>query len=192
MNKSRTFTLVEMLMVIAVIAVLMGLILPGINMAKEQAKKTRAKAEMNALKIAISQYEATYGYLPVKTGTDVRVNDTENEYDRLIAFLSQTDKVGNTYKGTGNLRGIKLLDVNKSGFYQDPWGENYWVVLDADYDGSIASNVKGMAVTVPSSVVIWSKGPDKKDDANASSKDNQDNLYSAETEWKSGTGHALK
>ena len=59
------FTLMEMLVVIAIIAILAGLLLPVLNNSKQKAKVSAAKIEMNNLINAIKQYQITYGGFPV-------------------------------------------------------------------------------------------------------------------------------
>ena len=62
---AAAFTLMEMLVVIAIIAILAGLLLPVLNNSKQKAKVAAAKIEMNNLINAIRQYQETYGSFPV-------------------------------------------------------------------------------------------------------------------------------
>jgi prepilin-type N-terminal cleavage/methylation domain-containing protein len=68
MHSSRTrsgFTLIELLTVIAIIAILMGLLLPALNSAKNAAKKTQAKNDLTQLVTAVKQFYTDYGVYPV-------------------------------------------------------------------------------------------------------------------------------
>src|SRR5271156_1477830 len=75
MHPSRTrsgFTLIELLTVIAIIAILMGLLLPALNAAKNAAKKTTAKNDLTQLTNAVKQFYTDYGVYPIdpsKAGT---------------------------------------------------------------------------------------------------------------------------
>jgi prepilin-type N-terminal cleavage/methylation domain-containing protein len=60
----RGFTLIEMLVVIAIIAILAGLLIPAVITAKNKSKITKAKTEMEGLVTAIKAYESEYNRMP--------------------------------------------------------------------------------------------------------------------------------
>ena len=55
------FTLVELLVVITIIAILMALLLPAVQTARENASDTQCKANLHNLGIAYHRYAATHG-----------------------------------------------------------------------------------------------------------------------------------
>ena len=189
--KKKNFTLVELLTVIAVIAVLAGMIIPAVNGAIKKGELTKAKAEATTLANAIKQYESTYGVLPVPKGKSDEKPLTDDQYTWLIKLLqgkSFSDSTNGDSKNY-NRRGMKFLDVvgNTEGVYQDPWDQNYIVVLDVDYDGKIANSAAEVPVDASDlyfSVIVWSVGPDGKSDTSADKK-NKDNVYSINTQWDS-------
>lgn len=187
MNRiKRFFTIIELLVVISVIAILMGILIPTIGNIRQNAKKTKAKAEINAIVTAIKQYEQTYGVLPWGGGSDVQWEDQsseDDEYDTLMQILTQTNMTSGdatNRKTYGNVRKISMLDVPKdfeTKGYLDPWGTNRYVIaLDLNYDNQVSVNGE----TLNGTVFVYSKGPDKIDSSTASNSANDDNINS----WK--------
>jgi prepilin-type N-terminal cleavage/methylation domain-containing protein len=58
------FTLVELLVVITIIAILMGLLIPAVNAARETARRAQCQTQIKNLALAAIQYENTKGELP--------------------------------------------------------------------------------------------------------------------------------
>ena len=64
---ASAFTLVEMLVVIAIIGILAALLLPVLVGAKKAAQKKQAAMDISQIVSAIQQYDSVYGRFPVST-----------------------------------------------------------------------------------------------------------------------------
>ena len=174
------FTLVELLTVIAIIAILMGLLFPALQIVKDQANKVKAKTDVVNTVAAVKQYYTEYGKYPlagvaqtgVATTKDYVFGDaasastagTPNNNHLLYDILrnypngSQTRSEGPS-GADGNPRqivfyegknGIATSGMPRSGFagnatggtgilgcFYDPWGAQYAVSVDSNYDNFV-------------------------------------------------------
>ena len=141
-------------MVIAIIAILAGLLFPAGQSAINSAKKTTAKNQVVQIATAITAYETEYGCLP--PGTFTTVDPT------LVSILCTTNN-------TNNPRGLIFLEANawkkgkggtnSSGAFCDPFGSNsaYSVSLDTNYANSLSlpTDGSGGSATMSKHVGVW-------------------------------------
>ena len=62
MRSKTAFTLIELLVVIAIIAVLMGILMPGLRKARQQAQKVACQSNLNQIGKALEMYEIDSDY----------------------------------------------------------------------------------------------------------------------------------
>lgn len=64
MPARRAFTMVELLVTMAVITVLIALLIPAVQMARESARRTQCRSNLRQIGIAIANYESQYAMWP--------------------------------------------------------------------------------------------------------------------------------
>lgn len=73
--KKQHFSLVELLTVIAVIAILAGILIPTVGAVKESGRATQALTEAKGIHLAITSFYNDHKYLPSKDAANGATND---------------------------------------------------------------------------------------------------------------------
>lgn len=118
-GRSRAFTLVELLTVIAVLAILSSLAVGLIRGAQQRAQLARAKSELALLAQALEEFKRTYGDYPQSgpsAANSQRVTGTAGPglaSAQAILFNALTGVYGPTGSAGGRLNGPLLVDISR-------------------------------------------------------------------------------
>ena len=112
---SKAFTLTELLVVMAIIAILVALLLPVLSRAKHQARNTACKNLLHQIGVELQMYVQDYGYYPplAERGTKTLC------FDRLSSYnpLNWTNTSWNcpTYIANGGIVSRDMVMSNSTG-----------------------------------------------------------------------------
>ncbi|HEY4758955.1 MAG TPA: DUF1559 domain-containing protein, partial [Thermoguttaceae bacterium] len=99
LNKCRSaFTIVELLVVISIIGVLIGLLLPAVNAAREAGRRAQCVANIKQLGLAMQNYESRFGFLPYNWGTTDHTGGDDVKGDSWISLILPTIEEENINK----------------------------------------------------------------------------------------------
>lgn len=130
----RAFTLLELLVVVAIIGLLMGIILAGVGAVKEGARRARAKLEAQSVIEAIQQYRTEFGHWP---GQD------ENNLGADAVYATEAELKPVYLALTNNARDRAYIEIPKGSssrcgcVFLDPWLRPYAVIMDYTGNGEL-------------------------------------------------------
>jgi len=104
------FTLVEMLVVIAVISVLIALLLPAIQAARESARRIKCAGNLHQIGVALKSFENGHGRLPV--GAEYRQGFGASWWVRVFPYLANSPLMGKFDTSAGKCGDALLNSLN--------------------------------------------------------------------------------
>lgn len=141
--KSRSFTLTEVLVVIAIIVILAGILIGGVGFAGRKADSAKAQASIQILSAALEKFHSEKGYYPPCTSAkEVKfLLDSDShlklKLDKAFDFFDKKNK-----KDFMELEGLSSSETT----FDDPWGNAFQYKCPGDHNRSAFD--------------LWSKGPD--------------------------------
>jgi prepilin-type N-terminal cleavage/methylation domain-containing protein len=162
------FTLIEILVVVAIVALLAAILIPVAGNALKGAYKRRALVEMNSIKMAVLEFQRGHKYMPWgdpnnedqdRVGEDVWTqNNAELEY--LMRWLTGENPLKKAYLTIPE----KSQDKANPLIFVDPWGQYYRIGMDRNLDGAMLPNdpdgLFGGSEYVRERVLVYSLGPE--------------------------------
>ncbi len=105
MGKRKAFTLIELLVVIAIIALLMAILMPALNMAKEQARGIICRSKLAEIGVAANMYADDWNN-QVPRGTNIAASANKEMWFMLfMPYLAVTQtEFGQLYDPFGNMK----------------------------------------------------------------------------------------
>ncbi len=118
-KKTQGFTIVELLTVMAVIAVLIGLLIPALGMVKDKAKEIQQKAQFHSIDVGVELFKSDFGSYPESNDNNVDTQSSpqhpidSNPYcgaNKLAEAMVGMDYVG--FHPSSDFRADGLAEVN--------------------------------------------------------------------------------
>jgi type II secretory pathway pseudopilin PulG len=175
-SRKTAFTLIELLVVISIIIVLMGLLFPAFRGVQDQAKKVQAKNDLTQIVVAVTAFNSEYGRYPTAAAADAAATFGPGGTNPTSSLMNELRGMGSPAINTKQIAFFNpppvkdpnnpRSGINSGGNYYDPWGSEYAVAMDADYDNQITPNPYGHntgagPTPLRQSVISWSVGKDK-------------------------------
>jgi general secretion pathway protein G len=123
---SGAFTLIEILVVIAIIAILAGLLLQTSSYIQEKAGISRAQTEIKAMENALERYKVDTGDYPTTTGSSASPgSDSDTSTKVVIGALMPASSTGSNVYFTFTKKMLSDTNTPTNGYVLDPWGNSY-------------------------------------------------------------------
>jgi prepilin-type processing-associated H-X9-DG protein/prepilin-type N-terminal cleavage/methylation domain-containing protein len=109
MSRSKAFTLVELLVVIGIISVLIAMLLPALNKARQQAKQVQCASNMRQIGQAVFMYaNQNKGRLPPTQYVTLNPDNSVKESTRWLEYLCEGRYLPEDADKTGNEKSVLI------------------------------------------------------------------------------------
>ena len=137
----RSFTLVELMIVMGVIVILLAMLFPVIISSKEKARKKQALTEAHNIALAISAYRSEYGKWPNQSQAGGDTTYFTNNYEVILRLI------GNNPRGRVFLAVQATNQTDGSTNMVDPWGVPYVICMNENEDTICLINILNVFYT---------------------------------------------
>jgi prepilin-type N-terminal cleavage/methylation domain-containing protein len=171
--QDEAFTLLELMVVIAIVVVLAGLLFPAVHSVLDRAKKVQAKNDLTQIVTAVNAFYTEYGRYPTDQTTDNAAtygaggSSSKFVFDELRAQTAtlNTRQIVFVSPPEDTSQASPRGKIGTDGQLHDPWSSAYAFRIDADYNNQVANpygtNGAG-ADPIRQGVIAWSLGKDKQ------------------------------
>jgi len=180
-SSGQGFTLVEVMVVIAIIVLMMAILLPVVGHARKKAKEAQVFNDFQAIANALEGFKRDFGYYPPRPNPTRPIPSDPSRHNVYIWYCLEKCDLNLNDKTDPNeekliAQGRVYLDFPEDRFDSshrllDPWGTPYGLLLPAKasgWDPSIGEDVW------PKPYRIWSCGPNKTTDSSSPGMDSID------------------
>jgi len=158
-RRNAGFTMIEAVVIVAVLAILAGIITPMVVKEVAKSKVTRAKADMDAIATAFNQYYVDTSFWPERFDGAASSRADFLQFRSLYRNSQNLTGWDGPYLERGVLQGSNMQAVRGSGNNRvgllDPWKQPFQIVYGA-------ANAPGAGVA--GAVAIVSAGPNRTHD----------------------------
>jgi general secretion pathway protein G len=156
-RRQRAFTLIELLIVIAIVAVLAGLLFPAVIQMQRMAKRKRTAVQAASITHALKEYRTTYSRWP---------GQTQGALDGVATPAAVLSAL------TDNPRNVTYINLRPGdvagGVFVDPYNRPFVIAMDENGDGNVNISATLGALTYSTNVanqtacvMSWGRVPEK-------------------------------
>ena len=170
--KKNGFTLVELLIVMAIIGVLAGLVLVAVRGANVKARIGLARTTIDNLRTALTAYCEEVGFYPVG-----QVEEDDGNIKMVLALSDPGAADGGLGGPSSPYYEFRESDLKYSKYQPsrkvlvDPWGEPWRYVSARDEHGDLRQGIH-----MRHSYDLWSPGPNMKDEGGTNDGKDKDDV----------------